>query len=102
MREHVTLRRACALPPRRWQLYQVRLGYQGLERATMSLAQPLGLLLGNLETLHDVRGNVTAGAEKRPGMPDLPAVEDRHIGRSSTQLDQRAAQLDLVGREHGQ
>ena len=38
MREHETLRRACALPRRRGQLYQVRLGYQGLERSAEALA----------------------------------------------------------------
>ena len=60
------------------------------------------VLLRDLEAVHDVGGDVAAGAEQRSGVADLPAVEDGDVGGRPAQLDQRAAQLDLVGREHGQ
>ena len=75
-------------------------GTSGSNPAPIALLQPLGVELRDLEAVDDVGGDVAAGAEQRAGVPDLPVVEDRDVGRTAAQLDDGAAQLDLVRRQH--
>src|SRR5918992_5806002 len=100
MRQYPTLRVARALSRRAGKIEHVTLRNQRLKGGAEPLLQALRVVLGDLKTMHDVAGHVSARARQRAGVTDLAVVKDRDVGRSSAQLDDGATQLDLIGGEH--
>src|SRR6476469_9940096 len=64
MRQHTALGIARPLAGRARQLEDVALGHQRLEPAAVALLEALRIQLGHLESVHDVRGHVSAGAQQ--------------------------------------
>ena len=66
----------------------------------MAFLESLGVLLGDLESVHDVVGDMAAGEHQRGGVPDLALLKDGDVGGPAAQLHQGAAQFALVRRQH--
>src|SRR5690349_24888220 len=92
VREDSPLRIASALSWSTGKLEHIAFRNQGLERGAEPLFQSFRVVLGDLQPVHDIRGDVATGAEQGAGVPNLPAVKDRDVGRPSTQLDDGTAQ----------
>ena len=68
VRQHATLRVAGPLTGSTRQVEHVAFRHQRLEGAAEALFQALGLHLRDLETVHDVRGDMPAGAQQRSAL----------------------------------
>src|SRR6187551_1879256 len=77
--ENSPLRVAGPLARRTGQLEDITFRHQRFESRSVSLFQSLRIVLGDLQSMHDVGGNVPAGAGERASVADLPAMEDRHV-----------------------
>src|SRR4051794_41564170 len=71
VRENSPLRVARSLARRAGQLEDIALRNQRLECSTETLFQALGIVLGDLETMHDIGGEVSARAEGGAGVAGL-------------------------------
>ncbi len=71
------------------QLNHIRRIDEGFVRAAEALFQPLGVSLGNAQSVHDVTRDVVAAEGNRAEMPDFPLVKEREIRRARAHLDER-------------
>src|ERR1044071_6147911 len=77
VRQHAALCSPRPLPGGPRQLEDVGLGDQRLVGRPEALLEPLRLLLGDLQAVHDVVGDMTARKHRARGVPDLTGVKDR-------------------------
>src|SRR5215210_7767205 len=87
VREHSALGVARPLSGCARKIEHIALRHQRLEGRTESLFQALGVVLRDLKAMDDVAGNMPAGAQQRPGMPNLSAMKDRDVRGAASQLD---------------